>query len=425
MGLKSVKEIEKNRSELELAIDKTDFDAEVMRVYKKNVVKMNVPGFRKGKAPKGIIEKMYGSAVFYDEAIDNILPGLYESAIKESNLDVVSRPELEVVSIDENGVLLKAKVYTKPTAEVTKYKGLEVEKEKVVVTDEDITAEIDSVRKRNARKLTITDGAVENDDETVIDFEGFTDGVAFEGGKSEKYTLKIGSNSFIPGFEEQLIGRKAGEEFDITVTFPEDYNAENLAGKEAIFKIKLHEIFRSELPELDDEFVKDVSVLNTVEEYKADIQKKITERKEKVAENTLEENLIDELLANVNVDIPQPMIENEIDGAVKDYDYRLSSQGGSLDMYFKYTGMTMEQLRESFKDSSERQVKTRLALEKIVELEGIKPTDEELEEEYRKIASGYNIDIEKVKSSIPADGISADISLRKAVEFIKENAVIK
>ncbi len=425
MGLKSVKEIEKNRRELELAIDKTDFDAEVMRVYKKNVVKMNVPGFRKGKAPKGIIEKMYGSAVFYDEAIDNILPGLYESAIKESNLDVVSRPELEVVSIDENGVLLKAKVYTKPTAEVTKYKGLEVEKEKVVVTDEDITAEIDSVRKRNARKLTITDGAVENDDETVIDFEGFTDGVAFEGGKSEKYTLKIGSNSFIPGFEEQLIGRKAGEEFDITVTFPEDYNAENLAGKEAIFKIKLHEIFRSELPELDDEFVKDVSVLNTVEEYKADIQKKITERKEKVAENTLEENLIDELLANVNVDIPQPMIENEIDGAVKDYDYRLSSQGGSLDMYFKYTGMTMEQLRESFKDSSERQVKTRLALEKIVELEGIKPTDEELEEEYRKIASGYNIDIEKVKSSIPADGISADISLRKAVEFIKENAVIK
>jgi len=425
MSLKSVNEIEKNRSELEIVIDKAAFDVEVMRVYKKNVVKMNVPGFRKGKAPKSIIEKMYGSAVFYDEAIDNILPSIYEDAIKEAGLNVVSRPDMEVVSIDENGVLLKAKVYTKPTAEVSKYKGLEVTKEKVEVAEEDITAEIENLRKRNGRSLTITDSAVVDGDETVIDFDGYVDGVAFDGGKAEKYALKIGSNSFIPGFEPQIIGKKINDEFDVVVTFPADYGSENLAGKEATFKIKLHEIKRNELPELDDEFVKDVSELNTVEEYKADITKKITERKEKVAENTLEESLIDELLANVTVEIPQPMIEEEIDGSIKDYEYRLTSQGGTLDMYFKYTGMTMEQLRESFKAPAERQLKTRLALEEIVKLENITPTEEDLEDEFKKIASGYNIDIDTVKKSIPVENISADIALRKAVEFIKANADIK
>ncbi|HAN21222.1 MAG: trigger factor [Clostridiales bacterium GWF2_36_10] len=425
MSLKSIKEIENNRSELELVIEKAVFDAEVMRVYKKNVVKMNVPGFRKGKAPKSIVEKMYGSGVFYDEALDNLLPSIYEAAVTESGIDTVSRPELEVISIDENGVLLKAKVYTKPIAEVSKYKELEVTKEKIEVTEEDITKEIDAVRKRNARTLTITDSAVVDEDDTVIDFEGFVDGVAFEGGKAEKYSLKIGSKSFIPGFEEQIIGKNAGDEFDVIVSFPADYSAENLAGKEAIFKIKLHEIKRSELPELDDEFVKDVSEFNTVEEYKADVTKKITERKEKVAENTLEENLIDELLANTAVEIPQPMIESEIDGQIKDYEYRLSSQGGSLDMYFKYTGMNMEQLRENFKGQSERQVKTRLALEKIITSENIKANEDDLEAEYKKIASGYNVDIETVKKSIPAENLSIDVCLRKAVDFIKENAIIK
>ncbi len=425
MSLKSVKEIEKNRSELELVIDKPAFDAEVMRVYRKNVVKMNVPGFRKGKAPKSIIEKLYGSAVFYDEAIDNLLSPIYAEAVKESKLEVVSRPEIEVVSIDENGVLLKAKVYTKPVAEVSKYKELEVTKEKVEVSDADITAEIDAVRKRNSRLLTVTDRPAQDGDDVVIDFEGFVDGVAFEGGKAEKYTLKLGSKSFIPGFEDQIIGKNTGDEFDITVNFPADYNAENLAGKEAVFKIKLHEIKKTELPELDDDFVKDVSEFNTVDEYKEDIKKKITERKEKVAENNLEESLIDELLANTAVDVPAPMIEGEIDGFVSDYEYRLSSQGGNLDMYFKYTGMTMEQLRESFKPQAERQVKTRLALEQIIKAEDIKATEEDLENEYKKIASGYNVDIEKVKSSIPAENLSGDVELRKAVEFVKANAVIK
>jgi trigger factor len=425
MSLKSVKEIEKNRSELELVIEKPAFDAEVMRVYKKNVVKMNIPGFRKGKAPKNIIEKLYGSAVFYDEAIDNLLPAIYQDAVKESGLEVVSRPELEVVSIDENGVVLKAKVYTKPAAEVTKYKGLEVTKDKVEVTEEDITAEIDAAKKRNSRLLTVTDRAAEDGDDVVIDFEGFVDDVAFEGGKAEKYTLKLGSKSFIPGFEDQIIGKNTGDEFDITVNFPADYNAERLAGKEAVFKIKLHEIKKTELPELDDEFVKDVSEFNTVDEYKEDIKKKITERKEKVAENNLEESLIDELLANTTVDIPAPMIENEVDGFVSDYEYRLSSQGGNLDMYFQYTGMNMEQLRDSFRPQAERQVKTRLALEQIIKAEDIKATEEDLEAEYKKIASGYNVDIEKVKSSIPAENLSGDVELRKAVDFIKANAIVK
>jgi len=425
MSLKSVKEIEKNRSELELVIEKPAFDAEVMRVYKKNVSKINVPGFRKGKAPKSIIEKIYGSAVFYDEAIDNLLPQIYADAVKEANLEVVSRPDIEVVSIDDNGVLLKAKVYTKPVAEVSKYKGLEVEKEKVEVTEEDINAEIDAARRRNSRLLTVTDRSAQEGDDVVIDFEGFVDGVPFEGGKAEKYTLKLGSNTFIPGFEEQIVGKNTGDEFEITVNFPADYNAEKLAGKEAVFKIKLHEIKKTELPELDDEFVKDVSEFNTVEEYKEDLKKKITERKEKIAENNFEESLIDELLAHTAVDIPAPMIENEIDGFVSDYEYRLSSQGANLDMYFKYTGMTMEQLRESFRAQAERQIKTRLALEQIIKAENITATEEDLENEYKKIASGYNVDIEKVKNSIPAENLSGDVALRKAVEFVKANAIVK
>jgi len=425
MSLKSVKEIEKNRSELELVIEKPAFDAEVMRVYKKNVSKINVPGFRKGKAPKSIIEKIYGSAVFYDEAIDNLLPQIYADAVKEANLEVVSRPDIEVVSIDDNGVLLKAKVYTKPVAEVSKYKGLEVEKEKVEVTEEDINAEIDAARRRNSRLLTVTDRPAQEGDDVVIDFEGFVDGVPFEGGKAEKYTLKLGSNTFIPGFEEQIVGKNTGDEFEITVNFPADYNAEKLAGKEAVFKIKLHEIKKTELPELDDEFVKDVSEFNTVEEYKEDLKKKITERKEKIAENNFEESLIDELLAHTAVDIPAPMIENEIDGFVSDYEYRLSSQGANLDMYFKYTGMTMEQLRESFRAQAERQIKTRLALEQIIKAENITATEEDLENEYKKIASGYSVDIEKVKNSIPAENLSGDVALRKAVEFVKANAIVK
>lgn len=423
MSLKNVTSPEKNISVLELHIDKAAFDDAVTKAYKKNVGKMNVPGFRKGKAPKSIIEKMYGAAVFYDDALDMLLPDLYASAVEEAKLEVVSRPEIDIVSIDENGVELTAKVYTKPVATVSKYKGLEAAKETVRVNKSEIEEEIELVRKRNGRQITLEDQPAADGDETVIDFEGFLDGVAFEGGKGEKFPLKLGSGSFIPGFEEQLVGHKAGESFDITVTFPEDYGAKELAGKEAVFKIVLHEVKRTELPEVDDEFVKDVSEFNTLDEYKADVKAKITERKQKTAEHAFEEALIDELLANTDVDVPAPMIDSEVDAQVRDYDYRLQMQGGNLDMYFQYTGMNMDKLRESFRPGAERQLRTRLALEAVVKAEAIEATEEELEEEYKKIASGYNVDLEKVKESILVSGITEDVVMRKAVELIKANAV--
>ena len=418
------KEIEKNKYEFEFLIEKEAFDAEVNKVYRKNVSKMNVPGFRKGKAPKHIIEKLYGTTVFYDEALDNLLPEAYEAALASTKLDAVSRPELDVVSIDDKGVALKAAVWVKPAVEISEYKGLAVEKESAEVTDEEIMKDIDATRERNSRMLTVEGRAAQNGDEAVIDFEGFLDGVAFDGGKGEKYPLLLGSGNFIPGFEEQIVGKNAGEEFDIDVTFPEDYGAENLAGKAVVFKIKLHELKVKELPELDDEFVKDVSEFNTVDEYKADVKAKLTERKEKTVENKLENALLDALLANVSTDIPACMIDAEIDGYIRDYEYRLQAQGGNLDMYFQYTGMTMEQLRENFKADAEKQVKTRLALAKIAKTEKLKALKKDIDAEYKKIAAGYNVDIETVKSSIPEASISEDIVLRKAVDFVKENAVI-
>lgn len=419
------KEIEKNKYSFEFLINKEAFDAEVNKVYRKNVSKMNVPGFRKGKAPKHIVEKLYGTTVFFDEAIDNLLPEAYETALASTKLEVVSRPELEVVSIDDKGVTLKAAVFTKPDVEISEYKGLEVEKDSVEVSDEDVMKDIDATRERNSRMLTVEGRAAENGDEATIDFEGFLDGVAFDGGKGEKYPLVLGSGSFIPGFEEKIIGKNVGDEFDIDVTFPEDYGAENLAGKAVVFKIKLHELKVKELPELDDEFVKDVSEFNTVDEYKADIRAKLTERREKTVENKLENDLIDALLANTRVDVPACMIDQEIDAQVRDYEYRLSSQGISLDMYFQYTGMTMEQLRENLKADSEKQVKVRLALGKVAKVEKLKALKKDLEAEYKKIATGYNVDIDTVKSSISEANISEDIILRKAIDFIKENAVIK
>ena len=423
MSLKKVTSPEKNISVLELHIDKAAFDDAVMKSYKKNVGKMNVPGFRKGKAPKSIIEKMYGAAVFYDDALEMLLPSMYASAVEEAKLEVVSRPEIDIVSIDDGGVELTAKVYTKPVAVVNQYRGLEAAKDTVRVTKAEIEEEIELVRKRNGRQITLEDQPAADGDETVIDFEGFLDGVAFEGGKGEKFPLKLGSGSFIPGFEEQLVGHKAGESFEINVTFPEDYGAKELAGKETVFKITIHEVKRTELPEVDDEFVKDVSEFNTLDEYKADVKAKITERKQKTAERNFEEALIDELLAHTDVDIPAPMIDNEVDAQVRDYEYRLQMQGGSLDMYFQYTGMNMEKLRESFRPGAERQIRTRLALEAIVKAENIEATAEELEEEYKKIASGYNVELEKVKESIPAAGITEDVVMHKAVELIKANAV--
>lgn len=424
MALKNSKKVSTNTYEVEIVLDKAAFDAEVNKVYRKNVSKMNVPGFRRGKAPKSVLEKMYGSAVFYEEAIDNLLPEAYSAAIAEAKLDVVSRPDIELVSTGDEGVVLKATVTVKPTVKVSEYKGLTAERPEVTVTEEEITREIDSVRNRNARVLTVEDRAAELGDEAIIDFEGFLDGVAFEGGKGEKHPLKLGSGNFIPGFEEQIVGHNKGESFDITVTFPEEYGEASLAGKETVFKIVLHEIKRTELPELDDEFVKDVSEFDTVDEYKASISAKIADRKNNSADAEVENQLIDKLIENMTGEIPECMIESEIDRYVNDYDYRLKSQGASLEMYYQYTGSTEEKLRESFKAEAERQVKSRLALERVAKTEKIKAGKKEMEEEYKKIASGYNVDIDYVKKNIPEEGISEDIVMRKAIQVIKDNAVI-
>lgn len=424
MALKNSKKVSTNTYEVEIVLGKEAFDAEVNKVYRKNASKMNVPGFRRGKAPKSVIEKMYGSAVFYEEAIDNLLPEAYSAAIAEAKLDVVSRPDIELVSTGDEGVVLKATVIVKPTVKVSEYKGLTAERPEITVSEEEINREIDSVRNRNARVLTVEDRAAELGDEAIIDFEGFLDGVAFEGGKGEKHPLKLGSGNFIPGFEEQIVGHNVGESFDITVTFPEDYGEASLAGKETIFKIVLHELKRTELPELDDEFVKDVSEFDTVEEYKASISSKIEERKNNSADAEVEKQLVDKLIANMTGEIPECMIDSEIDRYVNDYDYRLRSQGASLDLYYQYTGSTEEKLRESFKEEAERQVKSRLALERVAKTEKIKAGKKEMEEEYKKIASGYNVDVEYVKKNIPEEGISEDIVLRKAIQVIKDNAVV-
>lgn len=425
MSLKEVKELEKNVRELTIQIPKDEFDKEVTKVYRKQVSKFSIPGFRRGKAPQHIIEKMYGSSFFYSDALDVLFPDYYEKAIDEAKLDVVSRPEVELEEVNDEGVILKAKVYIKPEVNVKKYKELSAEREAVVVEDSEIEAEIEAARKKLARVSTLTEGTALDGDEATIDFEGFVDGVAFEGGKGEGYPLKLGSGNFIPGFEEQIIGKNIGESFDITVTFPEDYGAKELAGKESVFKINLHEAKRTELPDFDEEFVKDSSEFDTVDEYKADIKAKIEARKQKSADYAYEEALLDDLIANTEVDIPAPMIDAEIDANLREYEYRLQSQGGNLDMLLQYTGQTIEQLRDQFRPQSERQVKIRLALAEVVKAEGVEATDEDIEAEYQKIADAYKTPIEKVKETLHAHDLADDIVLRKAVDLIKDNALTK
>ena len=422
MALKSTNKIETNLYEIEFDVDKATFEAAIDKVYRKEVKNINIPGFRKGKAPRSIIESRYGKGVFYEDAVNEIIPDAYEAAIKEAALTVVSRPEFDIVTIDDNGVVLKAKFYVKPEVSVKDYKGIKVEKEVKVVTDEDVNAEIDQVRSRNSKVVDVEGRAVENGDIAVIDFDGYVDGVAFEGGKSENYNLTIGSGSFIPGFEEQIIGHNAGDEFDVNVTFPEEYHAAELAGKEAVFKIVLHSIKFNELPALDDEFAKDVSEFDTLDEYKADVKAKIEKRNEKDAENAVEGQLIDALIANLEAEIPAAMFESETENFVRDYDSRLRMQGLDLNTYFKYTGLTLESLREQFKPMAERQVKTRLALEKIAELEGITAGDDEIDAEYESMAKAYNMSADEIKKFVEADVVKADICVKKAVDFVKANA---
>lgn len=423
MSLKSRNKPTGNQVELEFTIEKEAFDKAVDAAYRKNVGKMNVPGFRKGKAPKAIIEKMYGKGVFYDDALNALIPDAFEAALDEAGEKPVGQPEFDIVSL-EGDVVIKAAFPVKPEVTVKNYKGYAVERTVAPTTDEEVDAEIAQVRSRNSRTVDITDRPAADGDIAVIDYEGFVDGKPFEGGKGEKHNLTLGSGQFIPGFEAQIVGHNPGDEFDVVVTFPEDYHAKELAGKEATFKTVLHEIKFNELPALDDDFAKDVSEFDTFNEYKADVKAKITDRHIKAADAEVEEKLIDALIDNLEADIPEAMFVNETENQLRDYDNRLRMQGLDLGTYLKYTGLDLDKMREQFRPRAERQVKTRLALEKIAELENLTVTDEDTEAEIKKIADMYGLETDKVKEQVSPDMLAEDIKVGKAVDIVKANAVI-
>ena len=424
MSLVKSEVIEKNRYELQFSIDKETFDKETVAVYRKQVKNINVPGFRKGKAPKAIIEKMYGAGVFYEDAINNLLPNAFDAALKEAAIDAVGQPEFDIVSLDENGLVMSAKLYVKPEITVKEYIGLEIEKALSPVTDEEVDAEIEMVRERNSREIEVTDRAAEDGDTVNINYAGYCDGVAFDGGTADNQPLKLGSGHFIPGFEEQIVGKNIGDEFDVNVTFPEEYHAEELAGKAAVFKVKLNAINKVELPALDDDFAKDVSEFDTLDEYKADVKAKIEKRHETAAENKVEEDIMNKLIDNLEDEIPEVMFEVETENCVRDYDNNLRMRGLDLNTYFKYTGLDLDALRKQMRPQAERQVKGRLILEKVAALESIVPSEEEIEAEYERMANAYNVPLETVKASIDSSAIAEDLKVKKALDLIKEKAVI-
>ena len=425
MSLKSSNKVDTNRYQLEIELPGDVFEKAVEQVYRKENKKITIPGFRKGKAPRSFVEKVYGSQVFYEDAINALYPAALEEAVKEAGVEYVEdKVDFELVAAGKDGLCFKVTITTKPEVSIENYRGVAIEKKPVKVTDEDVDAEVRKVQDRNSRMVTVEDREAQTGDITVIDYEGFVDGVAFEGGKAENATLNLGSNTFIPGFEEQVAGHKTGEEFEINVKFPEEYHAAELAGKDAVFKIKLHEIKVRELPEVDDDFVKDVSDFDTVDAYRADLREKLTKSAEERSKNEVENAIIDKLTELVQAEIPQAMYENRINDDVRDFAYRLQSQGLNLDTYMKYTGMDNEALRGSFRPQAERQVKVRLALEKIAALENIQPTDEELDAEYEKIAKSYEMEADKVKAFIPKEDLAKDVAVEKAMAIVRDNAVI-
>lgn len=426
MSLKETKKVDTNRYQLEITVDGEKFREAIKEAYKKNGKKINVPGFRKGKAPLHIIETYYGSEVFFEDAFNLLYNDLVDEAITESGLKVINdKMDFDLVSISkENGVDFKVSVTTYPEIEVGEYKGLKAEKAAVKVDAAEVNAEVNAMAERNARMVSVEDRAAADGDTVIIDFEGFADGKAFDGGKAEGHSLVLGSGQFIPGFEEQIVGKNIGDEFDVNVTFPEDYGAKELAGKEAVFKVKLHEIKVRELPKVDDEFAKDVSEFDTLKELKADLKKKALDRKKKAAEEAVENALVQQIVDSIKGEIPEAMYENRLNQSVEEFAYRLQGQGLNLETYLKYTNSNIDDFKKSFRPQAEAQVKYRLALEKIVELENITADEKEIEEQYEKMAKDYGVEVDRVKSAIPADELAKDIAVGKAIDFIKENAVI-
>ena len=424
MSLKSVKEVEANVHELTVTIDADTFKAATVKVYNKQKKDISVPGFRKGKVPMHMIEKLYGKGVFYEDALNDLFPATVEAAVAESGIDAASAPyDANVVEIGDNGVEMTVKVATKPDVEVGEYKGMSAEKPAVEVSDDEVAHELDHFREQGSRLVNVDDRAAKDGDIVTIDFEGFVDGVAFEGGKAEGYDLTLGSGAFIPGFEDQIVGKAIDEEFDVNVTFPAEYTPE-LASKEAVFKCKLHKISVKELPELDDEFAKDLGEYDTLDELKAGIKKDITERKQQDADNAFENALREKLVENLKAEIPAVLLDEAFQQNKDSFIQRFESQGISYQQYLQYTGMDEKILDEQIREEAVKQLKLRYALEKIAQLEGFEATDDDVAAEYDKIATTYGIDIETVKKVAPIESIKADIVVQKAMKFVVDNAKV-
>lgn len=425
MEVKSVKSLETNKSEVTVAVAPEEFEAALQAAYLKNKGRYQMPGFRKGKAPRKMLEKYYGESLFFEDAVDALYRDAVTAAVEDSKLDVVVVGKVDVKEIGKaEGVTFTVEVITKPEVTVEGYKGIEIHREPVVVSEGDIDKEIERVRDRNSRTVTVEDRPAKDGDITEIDFEGFVDGVAFDGGKGENFQLTLGSGQFIPGFEEKIIGHSTGEEFDIDVTFPEDYSAEELKGKPAVFKIKLHEIKEKQLPEVDDEFVKDVSEFDTLAEYREDLKNSLLKKQNEAADKDVENQLADALIEKVQAEIPQEMTDNEVDEIINSFAYQLQSQGLKLETYLQYTGMSTDDLRKQYEERAAQQLKLRLGLEKIAALEGIEPTQEEIDAEVQSLADQYGMPLDTVKNVIREEDLKQDLRNRKAMDLVKESANI-
>lgn len=424
MALKSSNKIDTNTYEIEVTVTPEVFADACKSAYMKQRKSIQIPGFRKGKATQGMIEKVYGEGAFYEDALEIVYPQAVTDAISEAGLRTVDQPyDLEVpVMSKAEGVEMKMKVTVYPEVKLGEYKGLKAKMLPVEAADEDVDKELENMRDRNSRLVTVDDREAQMGDTVELDFEGFVDGTAFEGGKGENYPLELGSGSFIPGFEEQVAGHKTEEEFDVNVTFPEEYAAE-LAGKDAVFKCKIHEIKMKEMPELDDEFAKDVSEFDTLDELKADIKKQISDKKESEAKTDFENQLMEQVVENMECEIPECMFEHRTDDMIQDYSYRLKMQGIDLDTYLSYLGQDKDAFKASFRTGAENQVKTSIALEAIVEAENIEATDEDIEEEIKKLAEQYQMEAEQIKNAVPQDQIASDIKTRKALDLVVDSAV--
>ena len=424
-----VEKLENNMAKLTIEVPADDLEKALQSAYMKQKNKIAMPGFRKGKVPRQMIEKMYGPEIFYDDGANALIPKAYSEAYEECELEIVSRPEINVVQIEKGkSFIFTADVATKPEVKLGEYKGLEVDKVSTRVTQKEVDAKIQEEAEKNAREVVVTDRAVADGDEVILDFEGFVDGEAFEGGKGENYPLTIGSGSFIPGFEEQLVGAEAEKEVEVKVTFPEDYHAEELKGKEAVFKCTVHEIKAKELPEIDDEFAAEVSEFDTLEEYKADVKAKIKEQKAADGKRNQEDQAVEQAVKNAEYEIPQPMIETQTTQMVEDFAQRIQSQGITLEQYFQFTGLTAEKMMEDMRPQAIKRIETRLVLEAVAKAENIEITDEKIDEELAKMAESYNMEVEKLKEFMGENEkkqMKEDLAVQEAVTFLVENAVEK